>query len=842
MVFHQNEQNICIDIVFPSNFFTLPPPNILPFLPILPPPNLTEPPPGFLNTQFSKYSEINKFFKLKTKITTIGSDIQFLQKCKTENVFPSFIKIWSNSNSWMSNKVILAAKRHWLNVELKSLYAKRSKLEIQLYDLHLKITKNLDKYEFISFNEKISNMLSVIKYKNNKKQMAQCKKLNQLICSQVKSSNIPNNKMNIVHNLSNETFSENEIKFLNQGLNFSLQPSKLPLDNLIIDIEAAIKYLPDTDKDLIRNSCKLEILKFKNAKKYCSSLNTDWKTLKSLKSKNCYYIKSDKSNSIVIMDKNEYTNKTEAMLSEGPYTILKKSPLNVFQTRCIESIKNCKNLINNKHLKWKLQISNPVLPKLYCLPKIHKTGIPMRPIVSGINSPSYWISKFLVHEFSQLEPPKGFSIKNSHDFIAKVKDSKLLNNEYMVSFDVNSLFPSIPIPESIKLLETWLKDNSISNLLIPEYLKLTQLCMNQTAFQFNGKFYSQTFGTAMGNPLSPFLANLFMSHFETELSAKCNYFPRIFYRYVDDIFAIVSFTKDRLAEFTELMNSQYPSIKFTVEVEVDSKLPFLDILISRNNGILDFNVYRKPTQVDRFIDNNSFHPKEHKLAAFHSMVYRMLTFPLSKENLNAEVSYIKNVAISNGFSPSIIDNIIRKQKFTLSIKSLTTIRKENEQSKWAKLLYFPPITNNIKKIFAQHNLKTAQYSSNKIKTIVGSTKDKTELLQKSGIYKITCQGCNHVYIGQTIRTIQKRFKEHISKFKNCHPDQSSVAKHLIDNCNSNLNHNITEDNLFLLQEVNDYKKMDAFESLFIIKEKSPLMNADLGPIQNTSLLNLTSLT
>jgi len=127
-----------------------------------------------------------------------------------------------------------------------------------------------------------------------------------------------------------------------------------------------------------------------------------------------------------------------------------------------------------------------------------------------------------------------------------------------------------------------------------------------------------------------------MSHFETQLSLKSKNFPRIFFRYVDDIFAVVSFTKEELAEFVDFMNSQYASIKFTVEVELDSKLPFLDILVSRNNGSLDFDIYRKPTQVDRFIDNSSFHPKEHKLAAFNSMIHRMLNFPLSKSNLLKE--------------------------------------------------------------------------------------------------------------------------------------------------------------------------------------------------------------
>ncbi|KAJ8941458.1 hypothetical protein NQ318_016898 [Aromia moschata] len=54
---------------------------------------------------------------------------------------------------------------------------------------------------------------------------------------------------------------------------------------------------------------------------------------------------------------------------------------------------------------------------------------------------------------------------------------------------------------------------------------------------YNGEYFQQHEGTAMGNSLSPFIANLFMSKFETEVKYKFEYFPRVWFRYVDDIFA-----------------------------------------------------------------------------------------------------------------------------------------------------------------------------------------------------------------------------------------------------------------------------------------------------------------
>jgi len=265
---------------------------------------------------------------------------------------------------------------------------------------------------------------------------------------------------------------------------------------------------------------------------------------------------------------------------------------------------------------------------------------------------------------------------------------------------------------------------------------------------------------------------------------------------------------------------------------VDSKLPFLDMLICRENGSLSFDIYRKPTNVNRFIDNSSFHPVQHKIAAFNSMIHRMLSFPLSKPNLNKEICHIKHVATLNGFATSIIDNLIRKQKFKLSVTNSTTLPTQQKQTKWAKLLYYP-LSNSISKIFAKHDIRIASYSNNRIKTLLPSTKDKTPTLEKSGIYKVSCSDCEYVYIGQTIRDIHTRYKEHDRHYRLNQSDKSSVAKHRHDT-----SHKITSENLSLLHQTSSKKQIDALETLYIFKEDHPLMNADKGPLQFSSLFKL----
>lgn len=76
------------------------------------------------------------------------------------------------------------------------------------------------------------------------------------------------------------------------------------------------------------------------------------------------------------------------------------------------------------------------------------------------------------------------------------------------------------------------------------------------------------------NPLSPLVAEIFMSRFETNLQNYCD-FPRFWFRYVDDISAVCKARKVNL--FLHVLNSQHDTIKFTMENEVDDVIPFLDI-------------------------------------------------------------------------------------------------------------------------------------------------------------------------------------------------------------------------------------------------------------------------
>lgn len=167
----------------------------------------------------------------------------------------------------------------------------------------------------------------------------------------------------------------------------------------------------------------------------------------------------------------------------------------------------------------------------------------------------------------------------------------------------------------------------------------------------------------MGSPLSPLLAEIFMSDFE-EKFLNTSFAENIFfwYRYVDDI--LVCFTGNNIdLQYTlNHLNSIHPKIKFTVEKEKESSINFLDLSINRGNNEFSFNIYRKPTFTDTTIPQHSVHPISHKLSSYRSMIHRAFTIPLDDNTRTIELNTIKQIATNNGFKLNTIQSLINKKQ------------------------------------------------------------------------------------------------------------------------------------------------------------------------------------
>lgn len=793
----------------------------------------------------------NRYLKLRTKIKYLQADIFFLRRCKKQNVFPNFIQLWGPTNcenKGIIEKAICAGQKMWLNLEIKSKYSKLSVIEREAYSLHLYLSNKLNHEgnnqmqimeQSSDWNNFIMHVQDTVDCKFGKKKQILIKKFNLLIGrvnynEQKKIFKEVEPVEDFVKNFSSLEFTTNELELLNRGLNFALQPTKeKAIQSALINIETALKHFNDPDDKVRVRSEAIDKINFNDLTNMTAKMKNFRGAAKSLKEKKASVVfsKADKSNNIVILDKQEYIAITEQFIRTGPYEEVIFNPLPGMIRRTKEAIKQAVKVFNDPNLSRKLNVSNPILPRLYSQLKLHKPGKQIRPITSTTGSILSKLECWLLEKLNNL--PIKFetaAIKNGIEFAEKVKNLKIASNEIQVSFDVVSLYPNVPIDETLVFLRKWLERNTLKPEEINEFVKLTKLCMDENWFQFNEKFYRQKFGCSMGSHMSPFLANLFMSHIETEMKNQVN-FPRIWLRYVDDIWAIIK--KHELRQLINKLNrTKYPSIKFTYEEEIEGKLNFLDLSITRNGDNFELDIYRKPTNTLRYITSDSFHSFEHKMSAFHSMIFRALNIPMTIETKIKEFQKIKDIAKINGYTEELIEDLTIAHRRKQELRNYTTldlIRNEgNDEKKYSKFYFYPEITSKIKPIFNKYNIRMSECSEIKIKNLIGGSKDKIEQLQKSGIYSIGCNDCAKEYIGQTRRPILKRFKEHFAHLKYNEKEKSSVAEHMLEN-----SHSFSLQNLKLIRNVNSNYELDAFESFYIFKNKNNLMNSDDGPIKDS---------
>ena len=168
------------------------------------------------------------------------------------------------------------------------------------------------------------------------------------------------------------------------------------------------------------------------------------------------------------------------------------------------------------------------------------------PIVSSTGTFNYNLARFLCDLLSPLVPHH-YSCKDSFSFVSEIKNANL-SRKILVSYDVTSLFTNIPLQETIDIaINLIFNHNPNLNITRKELKKLFLFATSQTHFMFNSKFYNQIDGVAMGSPLAPVLANIFMDFHESKWLNEYNLRKlKLYLRYVDDILAAFNNEQDSL--------------------------------------------------------------------------------------------------------------------------------------------------------------------------------------------------------------------------------------------------------------------------------------------------------
>lgn len=280
------------------------------------------------------------------------------------------------------------------------------------------------------------------------------------------------------------------------------------------------------------------------------------------------------------------------------------------------------------------------VPTFYGIPKLHKSPVVLRPIVSSINwvttAAAKWIDRTLqecirrvpwicensiqvinalestvcsrIPTIMERDPLSGRLVSTTREYVGAMPEDVIL-----VTADVESLYTNINQSEAQRVLGRFLAEPCMG-LDRPKralVMALIRIVMENNYFIYRNTIYHQVCGTAMGCNAAPVYANLFIAAYEFYFRRK-NYWPRLYFRYIDDIFFVWEGTLMELHQFKVLMNQLSPSLKLTFQE--GPRVNFLDLNIEmgarfRSTGILDISCYRKPNNPLLYTDPTTYNKR-----------------------------------------------------------------------------------------------------------------------------------------------------------------------------------------------------------------------------------------
>ena len=295
------------------------------------------------------------------------------------------------------------------------------------------------------------------------------------------------------------------------------------------------------------------------------------------------------------------------------------------------------------------------------------------------------------------------------------------------------------------------------------------MCTAGTVFYYNGKYYRQIDGVAMGSPLGPDMANSFLSHHEIDWLDECplSFAPLFFARYVDDIFILIR-SNEHIQLLADYFSSRHPNIKFTFELENNNFIPFLDVNVFRDARSFSSSIHRKDTFSGVYTNAQSFMPETYKRGLISTLLYRAYMVSSSYLSLHEEIDKLKTIFSKNGYQKKFIDRCIFRFLDNLYTKKevVATVPKKEVE---IMLPFLGSVSWKMKNDLLRC-LKTAApfcklkiiFRTNRRLSSCFNFKDRFPKSLLSGVvYKYTCATCNRSYIGSTKRYWEKRLEEHL---------------------------------------------------------------------------------
>lgn len=618
-------------------------------------------------------------------------------------------------------------------------------------------------------------------------------------------------------NLSDRTLTVTEKTVLEKGLQFIPTPkhrTRSPFLETVSDFGRKLKLIsyfegrppfrkePFTGKSKwlphdkyvhpeINNTTSEITRKVKELEMNPETNNLPQKEIRALKKlrydKNIVIKKADKGSATVIQNKTDYLNEGYRQLSNADHYTKLSDPLQPTTTVKIRDVLS--KMLNDLIISEKQfhYLSPPVIPRprrFYMLPKIHKDQLswsipsktpPGRPIVSNCDSETDKIAEFIETFLQQKSQSHPSYIKDTSDFISKIKALQIPENALLITLDVDSMYTNINTRDGMQAFTEAFGD--LEHFSYYPYVKeLLELCLENNDFEFNGNTFLQKSGISMGIKFAPSFANIFMAKWEREALDKYPHQPYLYLRFLDDIFLIWTHGIEKFNEFLNVLNNHHPTINLKATVGFTS-VNFLDTTVFKDEldpTKLNTKVFFKPTDTHALLHKKSFHPKSTFKSIVKSQILRFRRICTKETDFKKAWHILRDSLKKRNYSKRLLRKIYSDTLF--EIESIERSCQELDipgPSHWGHTkcdLSYCCIMCKASRI--GNNL--VSFATRNVYPIQGST----NCYSPNVIYVISCVYCYKQYVGQTERPIRYRFLEHYRAILKGE-ESNAVANHFL---------------------------------------------------------------
>lgn len=573
-------------------------------------------------------------------------------------------------------------------------------------------------------------------------------------------------------------------------------------------IPLEIHHLIEKDLKEIKKFCKIRTEK-------PNLTIEELQALKKLKgNKNIVIKPADKGNLIVIQSREQYTKEALRQLNDEKYYKKLKSPIYPDTIAMIHKITQTlveKRFINKKQKEYLDGVGIVRERRFYTLPKIHKDPNlwnppfeipPGRPIISDCSSESHRTAEFIEYYLHPLSTKHPSYIKDTYHFINLIRQLKIPHNSFLFTIDIDSLYTNINTESGLKAVKSIFQRYPNKKRPDKELLELLLINLTRNDFNFDSKFYLQVQGTAMGKKFAPSYANIFMAEWEAGALARCPQKPIHYYRFLDDIFGIWTYSTSDFYKFIDTLNSHDPTIKVKFTIS-ETTVEFLDTSVFKDpdfqiNQKLQTKVFFKKTDTHTLLHKTSFHPRHTFEGLIKSQLIRFDRICSFSEDFWEAKTILFKVLRKRGYSRTFLRHCLKKfrHRKTKDMKDIIPIitRFSSSSILANRILKKNYELNSLSKLIPNHKIIIAYRRNDNLQDILVKAKLPALIPTKKPkipsffhqkefvrnqfnkrifhiphnlppqtancVYLIFCTKCKKQYVGETSNSINQRMWQH----------------------------------------------------------------------------------